>query len=292
LAALAHPQWGFVPTRYDVAYALMQTIDELDLVRAQLLADILYRVKGGAFELLSFDGVNADIQQRITFIFGGRYEALRMWLVSYMQHPSRALDHFLARLFGELLSQPGYGFHEDFDAARVVATLVESVQKFRWIVRDLRIARDSGQDKALGQEYLEMVEKGVIAAQYIQHWQGQDDEAVLLAPAYTFLLSNRPVDVQFWLNVGGQGWWERLYQPLTHPHVLSRRWPKGQPWTDKEEFEARQVALHRLVLGLIRRCRQTLYLGLSELGEQGYEQQGPLLRAFQRVLREVGPLVR
>jgi hypothetical protein len=36
---------------------------------------------------------------------------------------------------------------------------------------------------------------------------------------------------------------------------------------------------------LIRRCRRKIYLGLSELGEQGYEQQGPLLQAIQRVLR-------
>jgi len=108
---------------------------------------------------------------------------------------------------------------------------------------------------------------------------------VLLAPAYTFLMSNRPVDYQFWLNVGGSGWWERVYQPLTHPHVLSRHWSPTRQWTDVEEFAARQQALHRLVLGLLRRCRQGVYLGLSELGEQGYEQQGPLLAALQRVLR-------
>ncbi len=153
------------------------------------------------------------------------------------------------------------------------------MQKFRWIAADLPAG------KPLGQEYLEMVQRGVIAAQYLQPWQERDENAVLLAPAYTFLLSNQPVDVQFWLNVGGTGWWERLYQPLTHLYVLSRRWSRGQPWTDTEEVAARQLSLHRLVAGLVRRCRKTVYLGLSELGEQGYEQTGPLLKAIQRVLR-------
>jgi hypothetical protein len=37
---------------------------------------------------------------------------------------------------------------------------------------------------------------------------------------------------------------------------------------------------------LVRRCRQKIYLGLSELSEQGFEERGQLLRAFQRVLRE------
>ncbi len=278
-AALAHPQWGIVPRNYDVAYALMQTIAELDLVRAQLLAEVLYRVKDKTPALASFDGVNPDMQQRITYIFGGRYEALRLWLDAYRAGAPAPLDHFLARLFGEVLSQPGYGFHQDFDLARVAAMLIESVQKFRWIAADLPA------DKPLGQEYLEMVQRGVIAAQYLEPWQTPDETTVLLAPAYTFLLSNRPVDVQFWLNVGGTGWWERLYQPLTHPYVLSRRWPKGQPWTDTDEVTMRQTMLYRLVLGLVRRCRKAIYLGLSELGEQGYEQTGPLLKAVQRVLR-------
>jgi hypothetical protein len=46
-----------------------------------------------------------------------------------------------------------------------------------------------------------------------------------------------------------------------------------------------QDTLHRLVLGLVRRCRRGIYLGLSELGEQGYEERGPLLRAIDRTIR-------
>jgi hypothetical protein len=217
------------------------------------------------------------------------------------------LDHFLSRLFGEVLSQAGYGFHGNYDAGEVAANLIESVQKFRWVTgasRRLSAAGDEtvstqddwrpGSDSAatcgrvsLGKEYVQMVQDGVVAAQYIRSWQLQPEDAVLLAPAYTFLMSNRPVDYQFWLNAGGRGWWERLYQPLTHPYVLSRHWPHNEVWSDANEFETRQDALYRLTLGLIRRCRRKVYLGLSELGEQGYEQQGPLLQAIQRVLRRL-----
>jgi hypothetical protein len=99
-------------------------------------------------------------------------------------------------------------------------------------------------------------------------------------------MANRPVDYQFWLDVGGRGWSERLYQPLTHPYVLSRQWSPGRTWSDEDEFQANREALYRLTLGLMRRCRRGIYLGLSELGEGGYEQRGPLLRAFQRILRQ------
>jgi len=108
---------------------------------------------------------------------------------------------------------------------------------------------------------------------------------VLLAPAYTFLMNNYPVDYQFWLDAGSSGWFERLFQPLTHPYVLSRGWPQNRLWTADEEYEASADGLARLALGLLRRCRSKVYLGISELGEQGFEQRGPLLRALQRVLR-------
>lgn len=285
LAMIAHPGWGIVPTRHDVAHALMHGIADLDLVRAQLLGQFVYRPHDGQPALLSFDELGTALQQRITYALGERYEALRSKLTAnadkVREEEPVPLDHYLARLFGELLSQPGYGFHQDLDAGRVAATLVESVQKFRQISpSELRAPA------RLGLEYVTMVREGVIAAQYLQAWQLERDDAVLLAPAYTFLLANRPVDCQIWLNIGGQGWWERLYQPLTHPYVLSRRWPIGKLWTDADEFALRQMTLYRQVLGLLRRCRRAVYLGLSEFSEQGYEQEGPLLRAVQRVLRQ------
>ncbi|MCS7222179.1 MAG: hypothetical protein RML36_13420 [Anaerolineae bacterium] len=139
----------------------------------------------------------------------------------------------------------------------------------------------------VGREYVQMVQSGVLAAQYVRAWQALPQDAVWLLPAYTFLMSNRPVDYQFWLDIGSGGWWERLYQPLTHPYVLSRHWPMHRVWTDADEFEARQDALCCLVLGLIRRCRRKVYLGLSRLDEQGFESKGPLLQAIDRMLRHI-----
>ncbi|HJX41690.1 MAG TPA: hypothetical protein VJ345_09525, partial [Anaerolineales bacterium] len=280
---IAHPQWGISPTRFDVTYALKQAIEDLDLVRAQLMAEIVYRIQEGAPTLGSLDQIDADMQERLTYLLGSRYEGLRSWIEEYASAPEVPLDFFLSRLFGEVLSQEGYAFHRDYDAGEVAANLIESVRKFRWVA-EAALADDQ---KPLGQEYVEMVQDGVVAAQYIRSWRLQPEDAVLLAPAYTFLLANRPVDYQFWLDAGGRGWWERLYQPLTHPYVLSRHWPRDAVWTDDHEFETRQEAMYRLSLGLIRRCRRKVYLGISELGEQGYEQQGPLLQAIQRVLRKV-----
>jgi hypothetical protein len=282
LSVLAHPHWGITPLRSDLVFALIQAIEGLDLVRAQLLAEIVYRTRDGKPSLSSFDRINAQMQERITYALGERYENLRLWLETYSLSPFEELDYFLSRLFGEVLSQPGYGFHHAYDAGQVAANLVDSARRFRWMVTGGII--ESPQE--MGKEYIEMVEQGVIAPQYIRSWASPAAGAVFLAPAYTFLMLNHPVDYQFWLNVGGAGWADRLYQPLTHPYVLSRRWTKGTPWSDVDEYESSQEALYRLSLGLVRRCRRKIYLGLSDLGESGYEMKGPFLRALQRVLQD------
>ena len=113
-----------------------------------------------------------------------------------------------------------------------------------------------------------MVADGIVAAVYVESPYAAKPNAVLLAPAYTFLLSNESVAYQFWLNAGSPAWWERLYQPLTHPYVLSRHWVEGQKWTDEAEQSARQKTLLRLLRGLIRRCRSKIYLAMSALNDE------------------------
>jgi len=283
LAELAHPGWGIRPTKFDVAYALLYAIDGMDLVRAQLLAEIVFRIRD--ISLSGFTVIRTETQERITFVFGQQYETLREWIEKYRMQPvPDPLDHFLRRLFGEVLSQKGFGFHRNHDGARTAASLVESVRKFRQAVEPLQV--DFG-SLELGKEYIAMLQDGVIAAQYLEAWQTAQTGAVLLAPAHTFLMMNQPATVQFWLDAGSAGWWERLFQPLTQPYVLSRSWDRDRPWTDADDQGANQQALARLVTGLLRRCRGRIFLGLSDLGESGFEQRGPLLKAIWKMQLDI-----
>jgi hypothetical protein len=284
LINLAHPQWGIVPPVFDFSYALMQAIYGLDLVRAQLLSEIVYRLKSGAVNLSPFESINPKMMERITSSIGERYDTLRIWLEenSPAGQDDLPLDYFISKLFGELLSQPGFGFYADPRKGELTANLIESVRKFRRVVEGSEmVERDT-----IGMEYIRMVSEGVIAAQYLRSWSSQPEEAVFISPAYTFLLRNRSASVQFWLDIGSRSWYQRVFQPLTHPHVLSRNWSLGSQWTDRDEAAFNQRNLTRLTAGLLRRCKKKIYLGLSDLGDQGYEQRGALLNAFQRVLRD------
>ncbi len=312
-AQLAHPAWGIKPTSFDVAYALMQAIGTIepdrtiDLVRAQLLAQEAYPHAESRSSLAPFDSLPLETQERVSYVLGERYDALRQWLEDYIKvnqappaplpepkrkgkrkkknqpeaaPPEPELDHFFSLLFGEVLSQRGFGFYNDFAAADTAWNLIDSARNFRRAVAGIA-------PHPIGKEYVEMVQRGVIANQYIRQWQRPTVDSVLIAPAYTFLMNNQPVQYQFWLDIGSRSWFERLYQPLTHPYVLSKQWTVGDKWTDEREVELRREALYQLILGLIRRCRKGIYLGMSELGESGYENQGELLQVFNRMLRRL-----
>jgi len=280
-AALAHPHWNAHPPKFDIAYAFMQAIDGLDLVRAQLLADIVYRQR--ELTLSSFENIKPDVQERITFTFGNRYSMLRDWLTAYREGLPLPLDHFFRKLFGEVLSQAGFGYHRNFDAVRVAGNLVDSVKNFRSAMEPSIVGKDRP-NFDLGREYIAMLDEGVIAASYMEAWRSENKDAVLVSPAHTFLMMNRPATYQFWLDPGSGGWYQRLSQPLTHPYVLTRGWEPGRVWTDADEVQYSGEAMARLISGLLLRCRQRVYLGIAELGESGFEARGELLRAFQKVL--------
>lgn len=286
MAALAHPQWSMPPPRFDVARAFMAVLG-MDLVRAHLLAEIVVRKDA---VLGSFEEINADVQARITSEHGRKYTRLRGWLLDYLASEPLPLDHFLRRLFGELLSQPGFGFHERLDEARVVGNLVESVEKFRLAMQPALLDREAV-DFDIGQEYMRLLGEGVLSAQYLESWRPPARSAVLVTPAHSFLMMNAPVAIQFWLNPGSSGWFERLDQPLTHTRVLSRGWPAGGKWSFADEEAANVEGLVALTSGLIHRCRQTVFLCVSQLGESGYEERGRLIEALDKVFHDSNSVI-
>jgi superfamily I DNA/RNA helicase len=312
LARLAFPGWNMLPEPFDVAQALHQAIAGLDLVRANLLAQVVYRPYGQQGSevsppLTSFDQIEGDLRERISYQAGNRFDTLRTWLQQVEQASRPVLDHFFSRLFEEVLSQPGFGFHSQQEAGEITAHLIDSARKFRRVAERIPIidyANDTNQAatsagfsnsnetrlpnvEELNQAYLELVEQGMMAAQYVRSWDPAPEEAVLITPATTFLMSNRPVDYQFWVDAGSSGWWERIAQPLTHPYVLAADWTEGRPWTDADEVATQRDRLARLVLGLTRRCRKQIIIVNAEISEQGYEQRGQLLVALQQLLRQM-----
>jgi hypothetical protein len=292
---LAHPDWEiemrgqpYALPREDVALALEICLAALDPIRARYLAAAAVR-DGQRLGQLSGKEAGLDaaalarLWQQVGFQVREPYETLRQWLDTYQQGAPELPHVMLSRLFGDLLSRPGFGFYQNRPAARAYGRLVESMAKFSDAV-----ATEADEVSRIAREYVQLILAGVASAEYLLDWpRPPREDAVLLAPAYAYITRDVRTEYQFWLDLGSDGWWNRPNQPLTNPYVLSRRWPLGRPWRDVEEEASRRETLGRVLTGLAARCHGGIYLAFSELGIDGSEQRGRLQMAVVSVLARI-----
>jgi len=272
VAALAHPGWQSPPHPWDVSNALAY-IAGLDAVRAALATRHLYDARTG--QLLDGGDLAGREVDRIGAGPLARIATVRSWIEACgSPDTQQPLDHFLRRLFGEVVSRP----ETTSDEASAYARLVTSAAWFREAAPAMGLAGSE-----VGRRFVQMVWDGVVAAAPVESAGAAPGAVLLVAPVYTYLLQPRRARFQFWLDVGSMRWWEPPHQPLTNPHVLSRSWPPGERWTDAVDYETRNRTLRRLIHGLCRRCTEAVYLCSSEIEESGEPQDSPLLRAFDRI---------
>jgi hypothetical protein len=222
------------------------------------------------------------------------------------------IDLFWQQLFTGVLSQEGYALMGDVDGAVIVDRLVRSARNFRQAFEMAGVTAQAEtvavavtpaglqapvqpSHSDIGLAYINNLAQGLLAAQYAPERMpvvagddaANDGEgavnAVLLTPAYAYLTSDFRSRVQFWLDISATRWHDRLYQPLTHPYVLSRNWQKGRLWTDDDELAANRDMLARVVGGLAFRCSDEIVLASSQMDVSGMEESGMLNRAIQRV---------
>ena len=277
LAALAHPQWRESITPFDVEEAFCIAFAPMDRLRSALLVQAVYDDNNGT---LKEEGeVEEQRWARVGAAYFERYQRVRSWLQAYRANDPIPFDHFLRRLFGEVLA----GSHIAPESAAVYSKLIASAQAFRRTGPALGLAEGE-----IGARYSSMVMSGVIAAQHLvdRDVPMAPDSIALVAPVHTYLLSNHVARYQFWLDVGSNVWWDALHQPLTNHYVLSRRWNRDERWTDAVDFSLRNRNLHRLVRGLALRCRDGIFLCVSEREGRDEVQDSPLLMTVQQVLQE------
>ncbi len=318
-ARLGHPEWEQRVSVPDLARALAVSVENLDLARAQLIADVALRASSR--QLVPLD--NPSIWQRVGMRFYSPYASLQQGLARAatddpLHTPSSSapgtpssrhlppddpepksgvpLDLFWQQLFTEVLSQPQFQLDQELEAVLVCDKLIKSARSFREVFEraQLTVADWPGPHPgaspdsmgAIGQEYIKTLSANILAAQYAPEHEPDvvEEDAVLVAPAYTYLINNFRSRYQFWLEINSLGWYERVYQPLTHPYVLSRQWQTGHKWTEADEHRTRQAMMSRLIRGLTYRCADRIFLASSQLSISGQEESGPLARAIFKVV--------
>ena len=125
LAALAHPQWRESITPFDVEEAFCIAFAPMDRLRSALLVQAVYDEQNGTLK----EGEEVEDQrwERVGAAYLERYERVRVWLQAYRANDPIPFDHFLRRLFGEVLA----GSHIAPESAAVYSKLIASAQAFR-----------------------------------------------------------------------------------------------------------------------------------------------------------------
>jgi hypothetical protein len=298
LAKLAHPAWGMPVLPAEMARALAASIAGFDLARAQLIAEAIYKIDTKTLPPLEAQ----DKWNRVGMRFFERYARLQNWLNQPRPIP---LDLFWQQLFTEVLSLPGFGMDAEqtgaFEAANAADKLIRSARTFRETIEDVertsahrppsfREGQGVGETLSdLGRDFIQLLSEGILAAQYDPPTPPEPAEgnagAVLLAPIYAYLTNDLRSQYQFWLDINSSGWYERIYQPLTHPYVLSRQWKYDRSWTEMDERAARDEMFRKVMLGLAYRCGKGVFIASSQISLMGQEEVGPLAKAIQKTLR-------
>ncbi|MFT5193561.1 MAG: hypothetical protein ACI9EW_002091 [Cellvibrionaceae bacterium] len=272
------------PGVHDVTEALSLSIEGLDPVRAKMIVNLLYDNQLGVFQDQSF--LTDKQVERIGENHLEAVDQLRLWLEAHGNkgvdplHP----DFFLHRLFSELLSRPPFRQRPDMGQAAVCDWLIQMASRFR-LAGD-RVIEDSGE--AVGLALVRGIYSGLVTANPPSGTNASstqpDSNGVFISTIQTYLLEERPVAVQVWLETSATGWWDLPRQPLSNGFVLDPRWSINQTWTLEDDARIRNEQLSRIMTGLCSRCSLGIFLATSDLDRRGARQDGPLFQALKSVI--------
>ncbi|MBW4611324.1 MAG: recombinase family protein [Hassallia sp. WJT32-NPBG1] len=126
-------------------------------------------------------------------------------------------------------------------------------------------------------EFIQLLRRGTITANpYPMRPVGPASKAVTLATIFQYRSSRRSHRWHFWLDAGSPLWSKGGAATLFGaPLFLQQR--LGEPWTAEDEKLSEEQRLQRILVDLLSRVSEKVYLCHSELAVNGQEQLGPLL---------------
>lgn len=266
------------PVKHDVAEALYLSIEGLDPVRANMLADWLYAPATG--RLLDPSELTQHQIDRVGEHHLEAFTLLSHWLDEHGNRGESTLqpDFFLHSLFSDLLSRPPfYDAIETEKLAAVCDWLIQIATRFRQAGD--RVIENSAE--SVGLALIRGIYSGLVTSNPPAVGSPPDPNGVFISTIQTYLLEERPVAVQVWLETSATGWWDLPRQPLSNGFVLDPRWSINQTWTLEDDARIRNEQLSRIMTGLCSRCSHGVLLATSDLDRRGARQDGPLFQALK-----------
>ena len=174
------------------------------------------------------------------------------------------------------------------DQLSVLRKLMETAQHFWQVEPRLRQTQSEPRPlpEAVGQ-FVRLLRQGSITANpYPANTWGPERQALVLATTFQYRMARPAHRWQFWLDAGSARWQGSGTVTLWGAPLFLRGW-SGEPLTVADQVHQDQLLLQRVLLDLLGRAQERVYLCHSDLSVRGQDQAGPLLPWVDATL---GPL--
>ena len=180
------------------------------------------------------------------------------------------------------------GSHLPFDQLAALRELIETAQHY-WEV-DLRLRqtdRSEAPPSLVVSRFIQLLRQGTVTANpFPVKSVGPASNAVTLSTVFQYRANRRSHRWQFWFDAGSSRWLSGVDALFGSPLFL-QGW-SGRPWTVEDTLTANEQRLRRILLDLLARTEERVYLCYSDLATSGQEQTGVLL-ALVNAAVPIGP---
>lgn len=225
---------------------------------------------------------------RLGYLATTAYQNILTWLAPYTTHPEHQIDPVtvLDLAIQKFLWNGQNLVPEQFAVLRELITIAQHY----WQVQDrLHLTHPpsgTSYSTTVGQ-FVQLLRRGTITANPFPHqsWEGKKG-AITLGTIFQYRFSRRAHRWHFWLDAGSPLWLRTGDAVRFGATLFLKHW-SGHPFTPEDSIEVDQQRLCRILLDLLSRVRERLYLCHSELAVNGQEQLGPLLPLVHRSMLEL-----
>ncbi len=300
LLALVYPGLGRLVNRDDVAEMLivlsmqrnfnpagadtearMARLAAIDPVRAGLLADYCFEPHPEQPRLL--DATVFPRWDRLGYQAKRAYDNILEWLATQRSQQEQRLTFSAIAVLDRAIQQFLWPHNLSYDQLASLRELIETAQHY-WEV-DTRL-RQNQQVAPRHPEstltptvaaFIQLLRSGTITANpFPVRTVAQPRQAVTLATTFQYRSVRQAHRWHFWLDTGSSLWHGGGAVVLWGAPFFLKDW-SGQAWTTEAKIVADQEQLRRLLLDLLSRVTERVYLCHSDLSVSGQEQAGPLL---------------
>lgn len=280
LLALVYPNLGRLVEREGVAEMLVvlagRQPQAIDPVRAGLLADSCFLPHPDLPQLLPVS--TFPRWDRLGYQASNAYQAIVDWIATQQEQlEQRLIPNPVALLDRGIQHFLVGGNTLPFEQLSALRQLLETAQHY-WEVdgRLRRSERHEAPAYMTVSRFIQLLRSGTVTANpYPVRPIGPASKAVTLANVFQYRSSRRAHRWQFWLDAGSPRWLSGVDALFAAPLFL-QEW-SGRPWTAADTLQVNERRLRRILLDLLGRTGERVYLCHSELATSGQEQNGVLL---------------